>query len=62
MAIARFGRQAKRSYGFCVKMTAVAVMGLCFILIWSLFSSSSSVVSQRSTFADIAEPSPERIK
>lgn len=56
MAIARFGRQAKRSYGFCVKMTAVAVMGLCFILIWSLFSSSSSVVSQRSTFADIAEP------
>ncbi|THG19100.1 hypothetical protein TEA_027666 [Camellia sinensis var. sinensis] len=56
MAIARFGRQAKRSYGFCVKMTAVAVVGLCFILIWSLFSSSSSVVSQRSTFADVAEP------
>ncbi|PSS31341.1 Methyltransferase [Actinidia chinensis var. chinensis] len=56
MAIARFGRQAKRSYGFCVKMTAVAVMGLCFIFIWSFFSSSSSVASQRSTFGEFAEP------
>ncbi|KAA8537630.1 hypothetical protein F0562_027238 [Nyssa sinensis] len=56
MAITRFGRQAKRSYGFCVKMTAVAILGLCFIFIWSVFSSSSSVTSQRNTFSDIAEP------
>ncbi|KAK3038110.1 hypothetical protein RJ639_029564 [Escallonia herrerae] len=56
MALVRFGRQAKRSYGFCVKMTAVAILGLCFIFIWSVFSPSSSVTSQRSTFGDIAEP------
>ncbi|XP_052202191.1 probable methyltransferase PMT28 isoform X2 [Diospyros lotus] len=55
MAIARFGRQAKRSYGLCVKMTAVTVLGLCFVFIWSMFSSSSSVVSQRSRFGDITE-------
>ncbi|GFZ10317.1 S-adenosyl-L-methionine-dependent methyltransferases superfamily protein [Actinidia rufa] len=56
MAISRFGRQAKRSYGFCVKITAVAVLGLCFILIWSFFSSSSSsVASQRSTFGEFSE-------
>ncbi|XP_059633905.1 probable methyltransferase PMT28 isoform X2 [Cornus florida] len=57
MAIARFGRQAKRSYGFCLRMTAVAILGLCFIFIWSVFSSpSSSVTSQRSTFNDIPKP------
>lgn len=57
MAIARFGRQAKRPYGFFIKMTAVAILGLCFIFIWSMFSSSSSfVTTQRSTFSDIAEP------
>ncbi|GMY28428.1 probable methyltransferase PMT28 [Fagus crenata] len=57
MAIARFGRQAKRPHGLCVKMTAVAILGLCFIFVWSMFSStSSSVVSQRETFDDIAEP------
>ncbi|CAK9178524.1 unnamed protein product [Ilex paraguariensis] len=61
MAIAaRFGRQAKRSYqsyGFCAKMTAVAILGLCFIFVWSVFSSSSTfIASQRSTFDDIAEP------
>ncbi|KAG5543207.1 hypothetical protein RHGRI_016082 [Rhododendron griersonianum] len=57
MAVTRFGRQlqAKGSYGFCIKMTAVGVLGLCFILIWSLFS-SSSVVSQRSTFGEFSEP------
>nr|XP_023910262.1 probable methyltransferase PMT28 isoform X1 [Quercus suber]XP_023910270.1 probable methyltransferase PMT28 isoform X2 [Quercus suber] len=57
MAIARFGRQAKRPHGFCLKMTAVAVLGLCFIFVWSMFSStSSSVVSQRESFDEIAEP------
>lgn len=57
MAVTRFGRQlqAKGSYGFCIKMTAVGVLGLCFILIWSLFS-YSSVVSQRSTFGEFSEP------
>ncbi|EEF52570.1 Probable methyltransferase PMT28 [Ricinus communis] len=59
MAIARFARHAKRPYGFCAKMTAVAVMGLCFIFVWSLFSaSSSSVTTQRESFDDIAEPVP----
>lgn len=53
--VPKSGRQAKRSYGFCVKMTAVAVLGLCFMLIWSMFS-SSSVVSQRSTFGEFSEP------
>nr|GMD99323.1 probable methyltransferase PMT28 [Ipomoea batatas] len=60
MAIARFGRQVKRSYqsfGFCVKLTAVVILGLCFVVTWSVFSPSSySVASQRETFDDIAEP------
>ncbi|XP_047322435.1 probable methyltransferase PMT28 [Impatiens glandulifera] len=60
MAFDKFGRQVKRSYysyGFCVKVTFVAIFGLCFVFIWSVFSSSSSsVISQRSTFDDIAEP------
>lgn len=60
MAIARFGRQVKRSYqsfGFCVKLTAVVILGLCFVVTWSVFSPSSySVTSQRETFDDIAEP------
>ncbi|KAK4429252.1 putative methyltransferase PMT28 [Sesamum alatum] len=58
MAIARFGRQVKRSYqsyGFCVKLSAVVILGLCFVLVWSLFS-SFSVTSQRESFDDIAEP------
>ncbi|KAI4316811.1 hypothetical protein L6164_024753 [Bauhinia variegata] len=57
MAIARLGRQAKRPYGMYVKMTAVTVLGLCFIFVWSVFSSSStSVTTQRESFDDIAEP------
>ncbi|KAF5468474.1 hypothetical protein F2P56_012622 [Juglans regia] len=57
MAIARFVRQAKRPHGFCVKMTAVAILGLCFIFVWSMFSSpSSSLVSQRESFDGIVEP------
>ncbi|KAK4390693.1 putative methyltransferase PMT28, partial [Sesamum angolense] len=58
MAIARFGRQVKRSYqsyGFCVKLSAVVILGLCFVLVWSLFS-NFSVTSQRESFDDIAEP------
>ncbi|PIN13090.1 hypothetical protein CDL12_14297 [Handroanthus impetiginosus] len=58
MAIARFGRQMKRSYqsyGFCVKLSAVVTLGLCFVFVWSLFS-NFSVTSQRETFDDIAEP------
>ncbi|KAH9758697.1 hypothetical protein WN944_008718 [Citrus x changshan-huyou] len=60
MAIARFarlGRHAKRPHGLCVKMTAVAILGLCFIFAWSTFSSSAnSVTTQRESFDDIAEP------
>ncbi|KAL3514639.1 hypothetical protein ACH5RR_027356 [Cinchona calisaya] len=60
MAIARFGRLAKRSYksyGFCVKLTAVLILGLCFVFVWSVFSPSKfSVTSQRETFDDFAEP------
>lgn len=57
MAIARLVRQAKRPHGLWVKMAAVTVMGLCFIFVWGVFSSSSSsVTSQRESFEDIAEP------
>lgn len=60
MAIARFGRLAKRSYksyGFCVRLTAVVILGLCFIFVWSVFSPNSlSVTSRRDIFDDIAEP------
>jgi len=57
MAIARLGRQAKRPYGLGIKMAAVIILGLCFIFVWSMFSSSSSsVVTQRESFDDIAEP------
>ncbi|KAK6124527.1 hypothetical protein DH2020_041736 [Rehmannia glutinosa] len=58
MAIARFGRQVKRSYqsyGFFVKLSAVVILGLCFVFVWSIFS-NFSVTSQRETFDDIAEP------
>ncbi|KAM7517180.1 hypothetical protein LguiA_006763 [Lonicera macranthoides] len=55
MAIARLGRQVKRSYGFCLKMTAVTILGMCFVFIWSIFS-STSVTDQRSSFGEIAEP------
>ncbi|KDP38501.1 hypothetical protein JCGZ_04426 [Jatropha curcas] len=60
MAISRLARHAKRPYGLCAKMTAVAIMGLCFIFVWSMFSSppSSSVTAQRESFDDIAEPVP----
>ncbi|KAL3845238.1 hypothetical protein ACJIZ3_002641 [Penstemon smallii] len=58
MAIARFGRQVKRSYqscGFFVKLSAVIILGLCFVFVWSIFS-NFSVTSQRDTFDDIAAP------
>lgn len=55
--VARFGRQVKRSYGVCIKTSAVAVLGLCFILVWFVFSSSyTSVSNQRSTFGEISQP------
>ncbi|XP_071693269.1 probable methyltransferase PMT28 [Rutidosis leptorrhynchoides] len=57
LPIARFGRQAKRSYGFCIKFASVAILGLCFVFVWYMFSPSASSVSyQRSTFGEIAEP------
>ncbi|XP_020206830.1 probable methyltransferase PMT28 isoform X2 [Cajanus cajan] len=58
MAIARLVRQAKRPHGLWVKMTAVTILGLCFIFVWAVFSSSSSssVTFQRESFEDIAEP------
>ncbi|KAH1212056.1 putative methyltransferase PMT28 [Glycine max] len=57
MAIARLVRQAKRPHGLWVKMTAVTILGLCFIFVWGVFSSSStSVTTQRESFEDIAEP------
>ena len=50
-------RQAKRPTGLWVKMTAVTILGLCFIFVWTVFSSSSSSVSfQRESFEDISEP------
>ncbi|KAJ7966748.1 S-adenosyl-L-methionine-dependent methyltransferases superfamily protein [Quillaja saponaria] len=60
--MARFGRQAKRPHGFCIKMTAVGVLGLCFIFVWSVFSSSSSLTTQRESFDDIGEPVSENTK
>ncbi|RZC44564.1 hypothetical protein C5167_037512 [Papaver somniferum] len=63
MAISKFGKNMKRPYGFCVKMTAVALLGLCFIFIWSTFSSSSSSLTyQRDSFGDIAEPAVANYK
>lgn len=57
MATARTVRQGKRPYGLWLKMTAVTLLGLCFIFVWSVFSSpSSSVTTQRQSFDDIAEP------
>lgn len=57
MALARFVRQAKKPRGLCVKMTAVAVLGLCFVFIWSMFSSSSSSLTiRRESFDDISGP------
>ena len=54
MAIAR---QAKLPCGLWVKMTVVTILGLCFIFVWTIFSSSStSVTIQRESFEDIAEP------
>ncbi|OIW03490.1 hypothetical protein TanjilG_14715 [Lupinus angustifolius] len=59
MAIARLVRQAKRPYGLFVKMSAVTILGLCFIFVWGVFSNSStSVTTQRESFEDIAEPGP----
>lgn len=58
MAIARFRGQVKRSYqsyGFCIKLSAVVVLGMCFVFVWSIFT-NFSVASQRETFDDIEVP------
>ncbi|KAI9201449.1 hypothetical protein LWI28_023683 [Acer negundo] len=61
--LARLGRQAKRPFGLCVKMTAVAILGLCFIFVWSMFSSpATSVTNQRESFDDISEPTSATTK
>ncbi|KAL9244128.1 hypothetical protein vseg_017935 [Gypsophila vaccaria] len=47
---------AKTRHGLCGKLTAVVVLGLCFIFIWSFFSKTSeNLTSQRDSFSDIAE-------
>lgn len=58
MAIARFGRQVKRSYqsyGLCVKLSVVVILGMCFVFVWSAFS-NFSVTYRRESFDDIVEP------
>ncbi|KAJ4965725.1 hypothetical protein NE237_017574 [Protea cynaroides] len=55
MAVARFFRRVKRPYGLWAKLITVALLGLCFIFVWSTFLSSSSVATQRSSFSDIKE-------
>ncbi|KAL5558051.1 hypothetical protein UlMin_034262 [Ulmus minor] len=66
MAIARLGRQlrqVKRPYGLWAKMAAVVVLGLCFIFVWFMFSSSSSsVTARRESFDDIGEPVSKNTK
>ncbi|QHO28055.1 hypothetical protein HN51_024955 [Arachis hypogaea] len=58
MAIAKLVRKVKRPYGLWVKMTAVTMLGLCFIFVSGVFSnSSSSITTQRKSFEDIIEPS-----
>lgn len=51
-------RPAKRPIGLWIKMTGVTILGLCFIFVWTVFSSSSStdVTFQRESFEDISEP------
>lgn len=57
MAVVKFGRHGKRPFGLGVKVALVVILGLCFIVAWSLFSSPSSLVSsQRSSFGDISAP------
>ncbi|XP_026659777.2 probable methyltransferase PMT28 isoform X2 [Phoenix dactylifera] len=59
MAGVRLGRGAKRApLGFCAKVALVILLGLAFIVIWSIFSAPSSTVlsSQRSSFDEIFDP------
>ncbi|XP_010684322.2 probable methyltransferase PMT28 isoform X1 [Beta vulgaris subsp. vulgaris] len=56
-ALSKIGRQAKVPHGLCAKMTAVVILGLCFIFVWSFFSSTpDSLAAQRESFSDIADP------
>ncbi|XLS80875.1 hypothetical protein HN51_046706 [Arachis hypogaea] len=58
MAIAKLVSKVKRPYRLWVKITAVTMLGLCFIFVWGVFSnSSSSITTQRESFEDIIEPS-----
>ncbi|GAB2219006.1 hypothetical protein Droror1_Dr00006631 [Drosera rotundifolia] len=57
MGLFKLVRQAKRPHGLCVKMGAVVVLGLCFVLVWSFFSSTpDSLVTQRGSFDEIGKP------
>ncbi|XP_050363706.1 probable methyltransferase PMT28 isoform X2 [Argentina anserina] len=58
VAPARSGRQGKRPYwGFCIKMAAVAILGLCFIFVWTMFSSpSNSATTRIESFDNIEQP------
>lgn len=63
MALARLARQAKRPHGVCIKTAAVAILGLCFVVFWSMFSNpSSSITVTRESFDDIAEPVSARTR
>ncbi|XP_074279215.1 putative methyltransferase PMT28 [Silene latifolia] len=56
--LSKIGRQAKIPHGLCAKLTAVVILGLCFIFIWSFYSTTpENLVSQRDSFSDIAGPS-----
>ncbi|CAO2833989.1 unnamed protein product [Amaranthus hypochondriacus] len=57
IVLSKIGRQATLPHGLCAKMTAVVILGLCFIFIWSFFSPTpDSLTAQRESFTDIAEP------
>ncbi|KAM1223640.1 hypothetical protein ACFX10_042481 [Malus domestica] len=59
--LARLGRKAKLPGGFCIKMAAAAILGLCFIFAWSMFSSpSSSVTTRIESFDNIVAPPGSR--
>ncbi|KAK1323838.1 putative methyltransferase PMT28 [Acorus calamus] len=58
MAVGKPVRHHKpRTFGFVAKVSAAVVLGLCFVVVWSAFSSPSTAVSEkRSSFGDINEP------
>ncbi|KAK1256738.1 putative methyltransferase PMT28 [Acorus gramineus] len=58
MAVGKPVRHHKpRTFGFVAKVSVAVVLGLCFVVVWSAFSSPSTAVSEkRSSFGDINEP------